>query len=108
MSTNATATEGSAVPTTRSSDGGAGSFMSGPVGRNLGLVIALVILCVVRSVCFSCQSGVVVPTFQARAASATSASPVAVNSIVKRSDAVESRITTVSATRTVSLAVLPS
>ncbi|HET6391439.1 MAG TPA: ABC transporter permease [Blastococcus sp.] len=47
MSTNATATESSAVQTTRSSDGGAGSFMSGPVGRNLGLVIALAILCIV-------------------------------------------------------------
>ena len=41
MSTEATATEGSSVATTtRGQDNGAGSFMSGPVGRNLGLVIA--------------------------------------------------------------------
>jgi ribose transport system permease protein len=48
MSTEATATEGSSVATTTRGQGnGGGSFMSGPVGRNLGLVIALAILCIV-------------------------------------------------------------
>jgi ribose transport system permease protein len=45
MSEMATTAPGTAAP--RSRGDGSGSFLSGPVGRNLGLVIALVILCVV-------------------------------------------------------------
>jgi ribose transport system permease protein len=47
MSTSATETDASAVAARSQSGNGAGSFLSGPVGRNLGLVIALVILCIV-------------------------------------------------------------
>jgi ribose transport system permease protein len=47
MSTNATVTEGNAATTPSRTGNGSGGFMSGPVGRNLGLVIALAILCVV-------------------------------------------------------------
>ena len=47
MSTNTTVTEPGTVATPRGQGNGTGSFMSGPVGRNLGLVIALVILCIV-------------------------------------------------------------
>jgi ribose transport system permease protein len=51
MSGSTTATTGDvAVPAkdgAASGRGGGGGFMSGPVGRNLGLVVALVILCIV-------------------------------------------------------------
>ncbi|SOE03646.1 ABC transporter permease [Blastococcus haudaquaticus] len=48
MSTNATATEGATTVAGPDRAGsGTGSFMSGPVGRNLGLVIALGLLCLV-------------------------------------------------------------
>ncbi|MGY1704908.1 ABC transporter permease [Geodermatophilus sp. SYSU D00697] len=53
MSGSTTATTGGAAgaaadPAARGRNGGGGaSFMSGPVGRNLGLVVALAILCVV-------------------------------------------------------------
>ncbi|MGK5111732.1 MULTISPECIES: ABC transporter permease [unclassified Geodermatophilus] len=50
MSTSATETEGSAVAARNSSGSGKGSFLSGPVGRNLGLVIALAILCIVGAI----------------------------------------------------------
>jgi ribose transport system permease protein len=46
MSTDTTATEASTAGRNNSGSGG-GSFLSGPVGRNLGLVIALAILCIV-------------------------------------------------------------
>jgi ribose transport system permease protein len=45
-STTATTREAS-PPAGRTSSNGSGGFLSGPVGRNLGLVIALVILCIV-------------------------------------------------------------
>jgi ribose transport system permease protein len=47
MSTSATQTDTSAVATRSRSGNGAGGFLSGPAGRNLGLVIALAILCIV-------------------------------------------------------------
>src|SRR5688500_18444309 len=47
MSTNATVTEGGTAPTPGRTGHGSGGFMAGPVGRNLGLVIALAILCIV-------------------------------------------------------------
>jgi ribose transport system permease protein len=48
MSTNATVTEGSAAVATPGRNGnGGGSFLSGPIGRNLGLLVALAILCIV-------------------------------------------------------------
>jgi ribose transport system permease protein len=51
MSASSTATTGAGTPATGAPTGQrggkGGAFMSGPVGRNLGLVIALVILCVV-------------------------------------------------------------
>ena len=47
MSTNTTVAEGSTATPTSGQGNGAGSFLSGPVGRNLGLIIALAILCIV-------------------------------------------------------------
>ena len=49
MSESATVTtrDGSAVAGRAEASNGSGSFLSGPVGRNLGLVIALAILCIV-------------------------------------------------------------
>ncbi|MGY1620964.1 ABC transporter permease [Geodermatophilus sp. SYSU D00965] len=52
MSGSTTATTGGAAntaagPAARGRNGGGPGFMSGPVGRNLGLVVALVILCIV-------------------------------------------------------------
>src|SRR5215207_4075679 len=47
MSESATVATRGADPGGAQASNGAGSFMSGPVGRNLGLVIALAILCIV-------------------------------------------------------------
>jgi ribose transport system permease protein len=47
MSTSATETDVSTAAAGNQSGNGAGSFLSGPVGRNLGLVIALAVLCIV-------------------------------------------------------------
>ena len=47
MSESATATTKDAGPEAPAASGGGGGFMSGPVGRNLGLVVALAILCIV-------------------------------------------------------------
>src|SRR5688572_20839390 len=47
MSTNATVTEGGTATTPGRTGNGSGGFMAGPVGRNLGLIIALAILCIV-------------------------------------------------------------
>ena len=47
MSESATVATGGSDPARAQASNGAGSFMSGPVGRNLGLVIALAILCIV-------------------------------------------------------------
>jgi ribose transport system permease protein len=50
MSESATATTKDAAPEAPAASGGGAGFMSGPVGRNLGLVIALAILCIVGSI----------------------------------------------------------
>jgi ribose transport system permease protein len=47
MSESTTVATGASPESTRQPTNGRGSFLSGPVGRNLGLVIALAILCVV-------------------------------------------------------------
>ena len=47
MSESATATTDGSTAAARQPGKGSGSFLSGPVGRNLGLVIALALLCIV-------------------------------------------------------------
>jgi ribose transport system permease protein len=51
MSTSATTTEGTAAPRASGDGGRKGpGFMAGPVGRQVGLVVALVLLCIVGAI----------------------------------------------------------